>query len=81
MMTSTAPFENGFHHAIALWRSGLTWAAISHRPEYDTTMFGRGMYAAIEAMSGWLDVAEREARAWGVAPDVTERLIATARAA
>lgn len=78
---NTTNFENGFRAAIALFKSGETWELISSRPEYDASMYGRGMFAAVEAMGGWLALAEREAKTWGVSPSTTAALIEEARAA
>ena len=71
-------FAKGFRAALRLNRDGLTFEAISHRPEYDGQAYGRGMYAAVEAFSGWLDLAEREARSWGFTRETARQLIAEA---
>jgi len=71
-------FEAGFAFAIQLWRFGMTWEAISHHEHYDASAYGRGMYAAVEAMSGWVNVAEREARAFGFDHDAARALVAQA---
>lgn len=70
-------FTRGFRAAVKLWNGGLTWETISYREDYDASAYGRGMYAAVEAMSGWLDLAEREARAWGFSRESAARLVRT----
>jgi hypothetical protein len=74
-------FSDGFGFAVRLFRAGETWELISHHPNYDHTPAGRGMFAAVEAMSGWLDVARRVAKAHGEAEASIERLIELARTA
>ena len=75
-----SPFEMGFHFALQLRRWGMTWESISHHENYDASAYGRGMFAAVEAMSGWVDVAEREARAWGFSREAAAALVNTAKA-
>lgn len=58
-------FEQGFDAAVKLWNDGQTIELITHDKRYDASAFGRGMYAAVEAISGAYDSAEREAIAWG----------------
>ena len=69
-------FVRGMQRAVALWREGWTWEAISHHERYDASYFGRGMFAAIEGMAGWTDVAEREARAHGFTREEAHRVVA-----
>ena len=70
-------FTRGFQFALRLWKDGLTLESISNRREYDETAYGRGMYAAVETLSGWLDTAEREARMWGFSREAAQRLVAS----
>jgi hypothetical protein len=78
-------FEHGWDKAINLWRSGFTWGSITHKADAENASgaheYSRGMVASVEAMSGWLDLARREAKAYGVAPAIVEALIAHAQAA
>jgi hypothetical protein len=78
-------FERGWHHAIRLWKDGLTLESITHRADRESQErsleYARGMVGAVDAMSGWLDVARREAKAHGVSEPITEALIRHARAA
>jgi hypothetical protein len=70
-------FSAGWHAAVALWRAGLTWEAITHRAALEYTWrayYSRGMVAACEALAGWRDLATREAKEHGVAPREFEAL-------
>lgn len=75
----TGPFERGFREAIRMWRAGITWESITHLAESEAPYVARGMVAAVEAMSGWLSLAEREAKAHGVPPATIDTLIQEAR--
>lgn len=44
-------------------------------------LFGRGMVAAVEAMSGWLDVAEKAAKTNGCSLERITELMRRARTA
>ena len=55
-------FHAGLRDAIKMWNAGMTTEGIQEHAGACAT--GRGMLAACEALLGWLDVAEREARAW-----------------
>lgn len=71
-------FERGFRRGCELFEQGLTLELITHRAEGEGAL-GRGMVAAVEAMSGWLDLARREAKAHGVSEPLTEELLRLAR--
>lgn len=75
MRPGNGSFERGFDCALFLWNDGRTLGNISHDLRYDASEFGRGMFAAVEALAGWRDSAEREARAWGYSREEAERLI------
>lgn len=68
-------FQDGMAKALALWKAGQTWECISHHERYDVSPFGRGMYAAVEAMSGERDCATREAFLHGFTRDEADRLV------
>lgn len=76
-------FAEGFRTGICLWKAGETFESISQLGENvrDDTCeaAGRGLYAASEALAGWYDVAEREARAWGLSPEAARSLAIEAR--
>jgi hypothetical protein len=72
-------FERGWALAVALWKSGLTWELITHKADEKAASgafaSSRGMIAAVDAMSGWHDLALREAKAHGVdASGLIERM-------
>ena len=76
-------FERGFKAAVNFWRAGMTLESITYRASrmyvdqgFETS---RGMIAAVDAMSGWLDLARREAKWNGISDIETERLIDLAR--
>ena len=73
-------FERGFDFALGRWRAGDAVEVIAQRVDYDASARGRGMFAACEALLGWYDIAEREARAFGFTRDNAARLAARARA-
>ena len=70
-------FTHGFREGCALWRAGWTAELISH--DADASPHGRGRYAASEALMGWLDIAEREARAHGLTQEAAERLVSESK--
>lgn len=76
------PFELGWDEAIRLWRAGVTWESISHVAEREWQLgaheFSRGMTAGVNVMSGWIDMARREAKAFDFD---AESLISRTRAA
>lgn len=77
----TYPFELGFYEAIRLWRDGYTWELILNQPECDASPRGRGMWSGVQAMSGCVQSAEREARAHGFSRETAEELCALGVAA
>lgn len=79
----TTIFERGFDEAINLWNEGQTFENIKSNDKYNAKSpegvlaFARGMYAGVEALSGFRDNAEKEARAWGLSTKRARALIAT----
>lgn len=67
-------FERGFAHAVRMYNSKKSLESITHDKRYDATAFGRGMFAAVEAISGSYNIAEREARAWGYSSEEAKTL-------
>jgi hypothetical protein len=79
MQAIPTSFERGWNHAVDLWKSGLTWELITHKADEKAALgafeASRGMIAAVDAMSGWHDLATREAKAHGVdAAPLIERM-------
>jgi hypothetical protein len=78
-------FERGWDAAIALWKDGITWEAITHyadRKDVEQAYeYARGMRASVEAMSGWLDSARRAAKADAISTTTIEALIIRAQKA
>lgn len=68
-------FKFGFDRALACWRSGCTVESITHTAQSGSAK-DRGVIAACEMLLGWHDIAEREARAHGMARDEASRFIA-----
>jgi hypothetical protein len=75
------PFERGWMKAIKLWKDGVTWESITHKADQEVADVGRGMVASVDAMSGWLDKARREAKSHGIPANTIDDLIARAIAA
>ena len=75
-------FERGWDKAIWLWKDGYTWELITHKADEESASgayeYARGMVASVEAMSGWVDLARREAKAYGVPSPIVEALVARA---
>lgn len=67
-------FRFGFDRALACWRSGCTVESITHAAQSGSPK-DRGVIAACEMLLGWLDVAEREARAHGMTRDEAARFV------
>lgn len=78
-------FAEGFRAGLALWKSGYTFELISHQGESvrrtSCEAAGRGLFAASEALAGWLDIAEREARLWGHSRESASALVSESREA
>lgn len=78
-------FAEGFRYGLERWRAGDTFEIISHKGEWvranHCEAAGRGMFAASEALAGWYDVAEYEARRWGLSRESAAALALEAKGA
>lgn len=69
-------FENGFIFAVQRFIAGDTVEVLSHHPKYlEYGYYGRGMFAACEAITGWIAVAEREACLHGFSRESAAALV------
>jgi hypothetical protein len=76
---SYCSFAAGWIDALSSFESGQTWEWITHVADDKSPTFGRGMVAGVDAMSGWLDIARRAAKAHGIAEEQVEYLIRKTR--
>lgn len=78
-MSTVEAFVKGYSAGLARYRAGETFEAIEESPGGEVSAEIRGTLAAVEALRGWVTVAEQEMRRHGIDSACVVSLLAAAR--